>query len=268
MAIYAVGDLQGCYSEFVALLDFVHFKPKKDELWLAGDIVNRGPDSLSCLRLAKKLNAKVVLGNHDLHLLACYYSKHLLKKKDTLADIFEAKDCEELMEWLRRQPLLRVDEERGFVMSHAGLPHIWGLAEAKAKAQEVESVLSGTDLDALTLYFEHMYGNTPAMWSEGLQGVERLRVITNYFTRMRFIDASGALDFKAKQGVATSPSGYQPWFEFKQKQKFRIVFGHWAALEGKTSDDQFQAIDTGCVWGGPLTALNLETLERTSWRNG
>jgi bis(5'-nucleosyl)-tetraphosphatase (symmetrical) len=267
MALYAIGDLQGCYAEFVGLLELIHYSEQTDQLWLAGDLVNRGPDSLGCLRLAKKLSAKVVLGNHDLHLLACYYSKHLLKKKDTMAEIFAAPDCEELMEWLRGQPLLRVDESRGVLMSHAGLPHIWGLHEAMRYASEVEQVLSGKDLHALTTYFEHMYGNTPEAWSDALEGSDRFRVITNYFTRMRFINASGSLDLKAKQGVDKNPAGYQPWFKFTQRQELKIVFGHWAALEGETGDEQFQAIDTGCVWGGPLTALNLDTFERISWRS-
>lgn len=265
MAIYALGDLQGCYSEFVRLLELLNFNEKIDELWLAGDIVNRGPESLNCLRLAKKLNAKVVLGNHDLHLLACYYSKHLLKKKDTMAEIFEAPDCHELMEWLRCQPLMRVNAEHRVVMTHAGIPHIWGFKKAHRLALEVERVLSSTDLGLLATYFEHMYGNTPDIWSNELAGIERLRVITNYFTRMRFINGSGVLDFKAKQGLDTSPEGYQPWFSFEPKHDYTVVFGHWAALEGETSDPRFQAIDTGCVWGGSLTALNIETMERTSW---
>ena len=264
MAVYAIGDLQGCYKAFCKLLKALDFDPGQDELWLAGDLVNRGPDSLSCLRLARELDAKIVLGNHDLHLLACYYSKHLLKKKDTLASLLKAKDCHQLMEWLRRQPLLRVDKGRHLVMSHAGVPHIWKIKHALKYANEVHAVLASDDPQQYGAYFNAMYGNQPDGWDEGLEGQDRLRVITNYFTRMRFIDQRGRLELCAKEGLDKTPLGYAPWFKQPTSRKWTVVFGHWAALEGKTGDERFQAIDTGCVWGGKLTAINLDTLERTS----
>lgn len=263
MAAYAIGDLQGCYKPFHKLLDTLDFRPEKDQLWLAGDLVNRGPDSLNCLRLAKKLNAKIVLGNHDLHLLACYYSKHLLKKKDTLASLLAAADCHELMEWLRRQPLMLIDKKRHMVMSHAGVPHIWKIKHALRYANEVHAVLASDSPAVYEAYFNAMYGNQPAIWDDSLKGQDRLRVITNYFTRMRFIDQHGALELCAKEGLDKTPLGFAPWFQQPTSRKWTMVFGHWAALEGKTGDARFQAIDTGCVWGGKLTALNLDTLERT-----
>lgn len=264
MAVYAIGDLQGCYKSFRKLLNALDFDSKKDELWLAGDLVNRGPDSLNCLRLAKDLKAKIVLGNHDLHLLACYYSKHLLKKKDTLASLLEAKDCHELMEWLRRQPLMRVDKARNLVMSHAGVPHIWKIKQALKYANEVHAVLASENPSQYEAFFNTMYGNQPEVWDESLEGQDRLRVITNYFTRMRFVDQHGTMELSAKEGLDKAPLGFAPWFKQQASRKWTIVFGHWAALEGKTGDVRFQAIDTGCVWGGTLTALNLDTLERTS----
>ena len=264
MAAYAIGDLQGCHKPFKKLLKKIGFERGVDELWLAGDLVNRGPDSLKCLRRAKKLKAKIVLGNHDLHLLACYYSKHSLRSKDTLADIFEADDCHELMEWLRRQPLIQVDSERNIVMSHAGIPHIWSIDNAIKYADEVHEAIASDDRKVVKKYFKKMYGNTPELWSEDLKGQDRLRVITNYFTRMRFIKSDGTLDLNNKEGLETAPSGFSPWFRQPMSHDWTVVFGHWAALEGVTGDPRFQAIDTGCVWGGKLTALNLDTMERTS----
>jgi len=264
MARYAIGDLQGCYAGFEQLLNKLEFDQSKDELWLAGDLVNRGPDSLACLRLARQLSAKIVLGNHDLHLLACYYSKHLLKKKDSLQQVFDAPDCADLMDWLRRQPLLHVDDENKIAMCHAGIPHIWKVKDAKRYAAEVHAVLASDDMSRVKSYFTGMYGNKPASWSDDLTGQDRLRVITNYLTRMRFVDNNGVLELTAKEGLATAPNGCQPWFSYRTRRKWTIVFGHWAALEGVTHNPRYQAIDTGFVWGGELTALNLETFERVS----
>ena len=264
MARYAIGDLQGCYIQFQALLDKLAYSPSRDELWLAGDLVNRGPDSLSCLRLARDLEARIVLGNHDLHLLACYYSEHLLKRKDTLRDIFEANDCDDLMEWLRKQPLVQVDDDNKLFMSHAGLPHIWKVKKARKYAQEVHEILAGNDKKALSSYFSEMYGNDPDVWEKSLTGQARLRVITNYLTRMRFVDQNGRLDFSVKEGVDKTPHDFKPWFAYPVTRKWVTIFGHWAALEGHTGNRQFQAIDTGCVWGGSLTALNIDTFERVS----
>ena len=260
MPIYAIGDVQGCADDLRCLLDKLNFTPSRDELWFAGDLVNRGPESLEALRLVKSLNARVVLGNHDLHLLACYYSDHHeLKQKDTLREIFTAEDRDDLMSWLIRQPLLFADEQRDVVMTHAGLPHIWSVSEARGYSREVEAVLQGPDRIP---FFDHMYGNSPSLWNEALKGTERWRAITNYLTRMRFIKESGELDFKAKESLDSAPEGFQPWFKLPRRESTRIYFGHWAAIQGNTDSGQMIALDTGCVWGGELTAVNVDTGER------
>lgn len=268
MARYAIGDVQGCYDTLMRLLEDIRFQPKQDELWFAGDLVNRGPKSLPSLRFIKALGeqgghpAKVVLGNHDLHLLACYHTDRAAKKKDTFTDILAAPDCDELMQWLIQQPLMHWDSSANIVMTHAGLPHIWNLDQASALSQEVHQALQTQNLRE---FFENMYGDQPAGWSDNLQGLTRLRVITNYFTRMRFIKAQGELDFSAKETLDSAPPGFSPWFDFSPQHTARLVFGHWAALSGETGHGpQFQAIDTGCVWGGQLTALNLDTFQRVS----
>tara|TARA_R110001592_G_scaffold67059_1_gene205842 strand:+ start:15666 stop:16490 length:825 start_codon:yes stop_codon:yes gene_type:complete len=268
MARYAIGDVQGCFDSLMVLLETINFHSEQDELWFAGDLVNRGPKSLAALRFIKQLGeagghaAKVVLGNHDLHLLACYYTDRTAKKKDTFSDVLNAPDCDELMHWLSQQPLMLWDKEANFVMSHAGIPHIWTIEKACHLSREVSTRLQQANLRA---FFENMYGNQPATWSDTLSGSIRLRVITNYFTRMRFIKANGELDFAAKEDLDSAPEGFSPWFSFPSQDNTRFIFGHWAALSGETGyGEQFQAIDTGCVWGGQLTALNLDTLERYS----
>ena len=268
MARYAIGDVQGCFDSLMALLKKINFDTNKDELWFAGDLVNRGPKSLDSLRFIKQLGedggkpAKVILGNHDLHLLACYYTDRTAKKKDTFADILNAPDCDELMNWLIQQPLMLWDKKSDFVMTHAGIPHIWSIEKAFTLSQEVFQALQQTNLRK---FFENMYGNSPAIWSDDLSGLTRLRVITNYFTRMRFIKPNGELDFAAKEDLDSAPKGFSPWFSFPPQNDTRFIFGHWAALTGETGyGKQFQAIDTGCVWGGQLTALNLESFERHS----
>ncbi len=266
MATYVIGDLQGCYSSLRCLLDKLAYSPSRDELWFAGDLVNRGPESLACLRWVRDSGARTVLGNHDLHLLAIYYGgKHLLKRKDTLSGIVQSEDAESLLTWLRSQALLIHDDDRDLLLSHAGVPHIWSVTQAKSLAAELESLLQEGDYGA---FFEAMYGNQPACWQGDLQGLERARVITNYFTRMRFIMPDGTLDFAAKEGLDSAPEGYFPWFRFERPDTTRIVFGHWAALEGSTGSAQFIATDTGCVWGGALTAMNIDTGERISCECG
>ncbi|MFT6029465.1 MAG: bis(5'-nucleosyl)-tetraphosphatase (symmetrical) [Oleiphilaceae bacterium] len=266
MARYAIGDVQGCFDSLMALLKKINFNAKKDELWFAGDLVNRGPKSLDSLRFIKQLGdagghpAKVILGNHDLHLLACYHTDRTAKKKDTFSDILNAQDCDELMSWLIQQPLMHWDKASNFVMIHAGIPHIWSIEKAYRLNQEVYQALQQPNLRE---FFKNMYGNEPRAWSDGLSGLTRLRVITNYFTRMRFIKANGELDFAAKEDLDSGPEGFLPWFSLPPKNDTRFIFGHWAALAGKTGyGNQFQAIDTGCVWGAQLTAFNLDTLER------
>lgn len=263
MASYVIGDVQGCYQSLLRLLDRIDFDPEKDKLWFAGDLVNRGPESLKSLRLIKEIATKVVLGNHDLHLLACYYGEGIKPKtKDTFNDILNAPDCDELMEWLRRQPLAVWSKKRGIFMSHAGLPHIWDVAQAYAYSKEVNRVIRGKQAPE---FFNNMYGSQPEAWDEKIEGMERLRKITNYLTRMRFITPDGCLEFAAKETVESAPKGFQPWFDYPRKDPhIRLVFGHWAALGGKTQHLDVVATDTGCVWGGELTAVNLNTFERIS----
>jgi len=270
MARYAIGDVQGCYQSLVSLLDKISFDQTQDELWFAGDLVNRGPDSLDCLRLIKSLGregghpAKVVLGNHDLHLLATYYGERSPKRKDTFDEIFQATDCKDLMSWLRHQPLMVWDKANNIAMSHAGIPHIWSIEEAYALSLEVSAQLQGVNSIE---FFDVMYGNEPEIWSSSLKGMARLRVITNYLTRMRFVKPTGELDFAVKETLEEAPDSYVPWFSLPRKDKTQLLFGHWAALSGITGLEgpekkQFQALDTGCVWGGTLTAINMDTSER------
>lgn len=263
MTTYVVGDLQGCHEEFEALLERLEFDTDRDRLWLVGDLVNRGPGSLACLRRVYQLRdaATVVLGNHDLHLLAVARGGAELKRKDTLAPILEAPDREELLDWLQAQPLIAT--ERNDVMVHAGLPPQWNVQQAVELAAEVQNRLTGPRSGA---FLERMYGNQPDVWHDDLEGLERLRVIVNIFTRMRFIDVQGRLDFAAKEGLDSAPAGFAPWFTFAREDDPHILFGHWAALEGRTPDSRVraEALDTGCVWGGCLTALDLASGERVS----
>ncbi|RCV87680.1 symmetrical bis(5'-nucleosyl)-tetraphosphatase [Billgrantia montanilacus] len=267
MTTYAIGDLQGCHAEFVELLERLAFDPRRDRLWLAGDLVNRGPASLACLREVRALGeaAVTVLGNHDLHLLAVARGGASLNRKDTLECILDAPDREALLDWLQSRPLL-VREDLGdhgdTLMTHAGLLPQWSPAEATGLAREVEERLSSEQSGA---FLQRMYGNEPACWHDSLDGVERLRAIVNVLTRMRFIDAEGCLDFSAKEGLDSAPPGFAPWFCYPRQDEARLVFGHWAALEGQApgARARVEALDTGCVWGGRLTALNLSTGERS-----
>ena len=262
MATYAVGDVQGCLAPLEQLLERVQFDPDRDRLWVAGDLINRGPDSLGALRLVKNLGASatMVLGNHDLHLLGVVHGARKQNKKDTLSPILRAVDRGELLDWLRRQPLLHHDPALGYVMTHAGIPPVWSLAQAQARAAEVEAVLRADDYSE---FFAHMYGNDPEGWRDDLTGWDRLRVIVNYFTRMRFCSPSGRLNLKAKEGPESAPPGFAPWFSYpNQLGDQKVLFGHWAALEGKTHNPQIIALDTGCVWGNALTMMRLEDEER------
>lgn len=264
MTDYAIGDIQGCYERLLGVLDRIDFQPGRDRLWVAGDLVNRGPESLATLRYIHGLGetARVVLGNHDLHLLAVAFGGHDLRSKDTLHEILEAPDCERLLTWLRHQPLARYDGRRNLFMAHAGLPHLWSVEEAVALAREMEQVLAGPDFGQ---FLSHMYGNEPDRWEPGLNGVPRWRLITNYFTRMRFVAADGTLNLTVKDRATQAPEGFRPWFEWPRTDQVRVVFGHWAALEGRTGSDRFIGLDTGCVWGGALTVMNLDSGEKVSF---
>ena len=257
MAVYAIGDVQGCYDELKALLELIRFDPAKDTLWFTGDLVNRGPASLQALRAVRDLgdSAVTVLGNHDLHLLAVAEGSAPFHKSDTLDEILNAPDREELLAWLRQQPLMHHDAALNYTLVHAGLPPQWGLAEAQACASEVEAVLRGDDY---RVFFQHMYGNQPDVWRDDLTGWDRLRFITNSFTRLRYCNADGRFNFRAKGEPGTQPKGDMPWFEVpgRKNQALRVVFGHWSTL-GLHRGDNVISLDTGCLWGEQLTAARL-----------
>jgi len=261
MTTYAIGDLQGCLDPLKRLLDALRFDPAEDRLWFTGDLVNRGPDSLETLRFVRALDdcSVTVLGNHDLHLLAIAAGNHA-KRSAELEHVLEAPDCAELLQWLRQCPLLYADRSLGYVMVHAGLPPQWTIPQAALLAAEVETVLRGPDLDA---FLGEMYGDTPDLWSETLQGMERLRYIVNAFTRTRFVDAEGRLDFDQKGPPGSQPVPLMPWFEQPERasRDTTLVFGHWSAL-GAYAGNNVYGLDSGCVWGNALTALPLEPPER------
>lgn len=266
MTLYAVGDVQGCLIPLKCLLAQVDFSPSRDHLWLAGDLVNRGPQSLETLRFLRDLGSSAlsVLGNHDLHLLAVAHNVERLKKSDTLTPILQAPDRNDLLDWLRGQSLVHHDEARDLTLVHAGIPPQWSVAKALKRAAEVEAVLR--DDTALVPYLDGLYCNQPSKWSKNLHGMDRLRLITNYFTRMRFCTADGTLELTAKEGIEQAPQGFAPWFSHPNRKTrgHTLIFGHWAALEGNCSEADVHALDTGCVWGNAMTLMNLDTGERQS----
>lgn len=265
MRRFAVGDLQGCLAPLQALLEKVAFHPGRDQLWLVGDLVNRGPDSLETLRFLYRIRdcLKITLGNHDLHTLALARGVTERGRHPTLSALLAAPDLSELMDWLRHQPLAYRAAEGDYLMSHAGIPHIWGSDQALALSREVEATLQGPGLDD---FLREMYGNEPAQWTDNLRGFARLRCITNYFTRMRLTGSQGELEFDYKDTGDNLPDGYRPWFEWapQSPRREKLIFGHWAALQGNTGRDEVIGLDTGCVWGNCMTMLNLETGERVS----
>lgn len=258
MTRYAVGDLQGCLQPLQCLLEQVAFNPDRDELWLVGDLINRGPQSLETLRFVHNLDTctRVVLGNHDLHFLAIALNTRRAGKSDTFDELLSAPDRRQLVDWLMNQPLLHSDSSGDFHMVHAGIPPQWDLSTTRSLATEVTASLRGSAPEA---FLRAMYGNSPACWEAGLEGLERLRVITNYLTRMRFCNALGELDLDSKLLQSDRPDFF-PWFSFQQRKTAhdQIVFGHWAALEGKASVPNVFALDTGCVWGRRMTLMNLD----------
>lgn len=261
MAIYAIGDLQGCFRPFLSLLDKLDFEPERDRLWLVGDLVNRGSDSLQTLRYIRALGeaAVTVLGNHDLHLLALAQQPDAVSRANaSLRPILSAPDRDELLHWLRHRPLMHHDADLGWSMVHAGLAPDWSVQAALACAHEVEDVLRSADYCA---FFEHMYGDYPDQWQGTLSGWSRLRAITNYLTRARMCHPDGRLDLHYKGPPGDAPPTLLPWFALPQRasREQRIVFGHWAAL-GQVcwSAHNVWGIDTGCVWGNCLSALRLD----------
>ncbi|MGO3055944.1 symmetrical bis(5'-nucleosyl)-tetraphosphatase [Halomonas sp. AOP43-A1-21] len=263
MSTYAIGDLHGCYAEFMALLEKLNFNPNQDTLWLVGDVINRGPGSLECLREAQALGGAVrcVLGNHDFHLLVVARGGGKQKRHDTLSEILTAPDREPMLDWLQSQPL--AVQQGNILMTHAGLLPQWRVEQAVAYSREVEQALASEQSGR---FLTELFGNQPDRWREDLEGMDRLRFIVNALARMRFIDAQGQLDFAAKEGLESAPPGFAPWFQYPRDDNPHLLFGHWAALEGKTPDAKVrvEALDTGCVWGGTLTALDLDTGERIS----
>lgn len=257
MTTYAIGDIQGCYHAFQALLQCIRFDPKSDQLWLVGDLVNRGSGSLEVLRwcYAHQDRLRVVLGNHDLHALVVAEGIVAAHKGDTLDALLAADDHGVLLNWLRHQQL--VFQEENYLMVHAGLLPQWTAEQALSYAAEVERALQGDDY----LYFlTHMYGNLPDQWNDELTGVDRLRVITNATTRLRICTAQGQMEFKFKGELQDVPAGFMPWFDVPTRatQDTQVIFGHWSAL-GLQQRKNIYALDTGCLWGGKLTAMNVHT---------
>ena len=258
MAVYAVGDIQGCVLPFEELLEKIGFDPEIDKVWVTGDIVNRGPDSLSALRLVKKFSQSIsiVLGNHDLHLLAIAQKIRRSRRGDTIKPILKAADGEELLDWLRHQPLVHIDTDLNTLMVHAGVYPGWSRKELINYAAEVEKILRSEDFPEL---LKNMYGRKPVQWSEQLEGWDRYRFIVNCLTRMRYCGKNGKLNFSQKGPLGSQRQKLIPWFEHEQMKckKWRIVFGHWSAL-GFFQKDNVISLDSGCVWGGKLTAVRLD----------
>ncbi len=258
MAIYAIGDVQGCQSSLLELLERINFIPEQDVLWFAGDLVNRGPDSLDTLRFVKGLgkSAFTVLGNHDLHLLAVAGGYATAHSEDTLSGILQAPDRDELLDWLRMQPLIHHDPASGYTMIHAGLPPQWDLRTAITRCREVEDILRSSHY---TDYLANMYGKYPDQWDDKLEGWDRLRYITNCLTRLRYCDENGLLCLSAKGAPGSQPDGFKPWFEIagRATSSERILFGHWSTL-GICDDHNIHSLDGGCLWGGSLCAIRLD----------
>lgn len=264
MSTYAIGDVQGCYDALQRLLDKIQFDQSQDRLWFTGDLINRGPNSLKTLRLIHSLknNSTIVLGNHDLGSLAIARGlEPYNSEQHTFSDILEAPDKETLLLFLESLPLIHVDAQLGYTLVHAGIHPAWDLKLALTLANEVESVLRS---EARDTFYAHLYGNTPDAWDPKLSSFDRLRFIANCFTRMRFCTPEGRLDLITKEKAQNAPEGYLPWFKIpnRKTKDIKIIFGHWAALNGVTQEPNVFALDTGCVWGGCLTAMRLEDQQK------
>ena len=257
MALYCIGDIQGCDSALGRLLDEIGFSASRDTAYLLGDLVNRGPDSAAVLRRCMAYDGALrsLLGNHDLHLLAAARGARKPSRRDTLAGVLDAPDRDALLGWVRAQPLARAHEHAGqtLLMVHAGVLPAWSAADTLARAAEVQDVLRGPGLAA---FLQAMYGNTPDRWDDGLEGTDRLRVIVNALTRLRFCSAAGAMDFDSTESASDAPPGLMPWFEVPGRRAAGtlIAFGHWSTL-GWLNRSDLLGLDTGCVWGGCLSAV-------------
>ncbi|EEY88668.1 symmetrical bis(5'-nucleosyl)-tetraphosphatase [Acinetobacter lwoffii] len=261
---YVIGDVQGCFEALKALLKEIKFDADRDFIWFAGDLVARGENSIAALRFIKKLAeqgaAATVLGNHDLTLLAYARGIKPVKEKDNVRDVIDAIDSDDLIDWLRKQPMCLFPNEQT-ILTHAGIPNIWSAEKTAQLAQEVEAIIAHDDFEVLDDFLKEMFGKEPALWSDQLQGHERIRCIVNYLTRMRLTDAEGRLEYSFKDALDDPmPEGFKPWFEFESQaaQTHQILFGHWAALNGKTISNKIQNVDGGCVWGNQLMAFRLE----------
>ena len=258
MAVYAIGDVQGCYAPLQQLLERLRFDAARDRLWFTGDLVNRGPQSLEVLRFVKSLGERAlcVLGNHDLHLLAVAAGAAKFKKRDTLDEILKAPDRNELLHWLRSRPLLHHDADLGCTLVHAGLLPPWNLGDAQRLAREAEATLHGEEYAE---FFHHMYGDLPDHWNENLRGHDRWRVIVNAFTRLRYCDLDGNMDLRPKGPPGSQPPDLLPWFQIPSRRSRgqKIVFGHWSAL-GLWQGDDVIGLDSGCLWGRSLSAARLD----------
>lgn len=258
MADYIIGDVQGCFEPLIKLLDHINYHQTTDRLWFVGDLVNRGPHSLEVLRFIKNLpdHTQIVLGNHDLYLLAVLFSPHSFDSYDpSLEQVLLADDALELGHWLRVQPFLIHDPLLSVVVTHAGIPPFWTLAQSIAAANELQAVFLGPNFQIL---IDQFYGNE--QWSVDLIGPPRWRALINFFTRMRFCDAKGDLNFSKKGTLTEAPKGFYPWFAVPGRKEIEtdIIFGHWASLNGISGHDRIHAIDTGCVWGKKLTAMRIQ----------
>ena len=253
---FLIGDLQGCCDALDRLLEHIGFSPSRDHIWLLGDLVNRGPQSLQTLRRIRSLEgaAASLLGNHDLHLLAVADGAQRLKRQDTLEEILAAPDREALLDWLRAQQLAA--REEGWLLVHAGVAPQWDAGETLALAAEVEATLRGPDRVA---FMHQLYGDRPRRWDATLRGHDRLRCIVNALTRMRLCSADGRMEFETKEGPGAAPPGYGPWFVFAGRRSAGtpIAFGHWSTL-GRIDRPDLLALDTGCVWGGALSAARID----------
>ncbi|HHB13330.1 MAG TPA: symmetrical bis(5'-nucleosyl)-tetraphosphatase [Chromatiales bacterium] len=258
MALYAVGDVQGCLDPLQHLLERARFDPARDRLWLVGDLVNRGPRSLETLRFVRTLGAaaKCVLGNHDLALLAKAAGARKLKRHDLLRAVIEAPDAAELLDWLRHRPVLHHDPHSGWTLIHAGLPPQWDETTALQCARELEQALRGPDW---TVFMRHLYGDQPMLWDPRLTGWDRLRFITNCFTRLRYCTRDGRIDLTENGPPGTQGADLMPWFEMpgRRSRSMRLLFGHWSTL-GLYAQPGLLGLDTGCVWGGYLTLARID----------
>jgi bis(5'-nucleosyl)-tetraphosphatase (symmetrical) len=261
MARYAIGDVQGHYDVLMRLLDPLDFS----ELWFVGDLVNRGPQSLLVLRFLMNLKPqpKIVLGNHDLYLLRLLFAPNSRRGEDTLDDVLKAHDRDEIGHWLRTKPYLIEDKTQHIVMTHAGIAPCWSMDEARSHAKELYDF---SQTPAFIDWMQNFNYQLLKHWASDLKGLDRMQLISDYMTRMRFTDNQGHLDWRANESLMTTPKGSYPWYECPIRENWQetIIFGHWAALQGRTKHHQFQAIDTGVAWNGPLTALDLDSFERIS----